>query len=71
MQAFRFSLYLAVPIGLYCFVRFNPSGLDYFVSQVSPQVSNLLVGSLVALIRRCMNQAKHMHALHPQQGFRL
>ena len=45
MQAFRFSLYLAVPIGLYCFVRFNPSGLDYFVSQVSPQVSNLLVGS--------------------------
>jgi hypothetical protein len=34
MQAFKAGVYLAVPIGLYCFVAYWPTGLDYFVNKV-------------------------------------
>jgi hypothetical protein len=33
-QAFKFGLYVTVPIGLYVFVAYFPAGLDYFVNKV-------------------------------------
>lgn len=34
LQAFRFGLYVTVPISLYVFVAYFPAGLDYFVNKV-------------------------------------
>ena len=58
MQAFKFSLYLAVPIGLYSFVAYYPAGLDYFINKV--RSLHAQCAYTMCALRACCNAAAEM-----------